>query len=261
MKKTETCGKTDIGLWRPNNEDRYLVIDDTGKDFDIHGLGKMFVIADGMGGHAAGEVASRMACEGMLTYYMMPSEATKKKISPDTILANLETVIRKTNSEIYKHGKRHRECAGMGTTLSVLLLWNDYALIGHVGDCRIYRLRGDSLERLTVDQTEVQSMLDDGTITSTQAASHPYRHVLLQAMGVSKHLDNVMTRVAEVVSGDIYLLSSDGLHDWVSDTDIQKTLTEHSALQPVCDALVKRALDKGGKDNITVLVIKALEGD
>lgn len=261
MKNTETCVKSDIGLWRPNNEDRFLVIDDTSNDFDIHGLGKMFAIADGMGGHAAGEVASKMACEGMLTYYMMPLEKAEKETSPDTILANIETVIRRANKDIYNHGQRHRKCIGMGTTLSVLLLWQNYAVIGHVGDCRIYRLRGTSLEQLTVDHTEVQSLLDDGTITPAEATSHPFRHVLLQAVGVSEHLDNVMTRVEKIESGDIFLLSSDGLHDWVSDAEIQKTLTGHPASQPVCEALVKLALDKGGKDNITVVVVKVLEGD
>ena len=117
------------------------------------------------------------------------------------------------------------------------------------------------MERLTVDHTEVQSLLDEGAITPAQAASHPYRHVLLQTLGVSEHLDTVMTRIEKVESGDIYLLSSDGLHDSVSDAEILKALTDRPASKAVCKALVKLALDKGGKDNITVLVVRVLGGD
>ena len=258
---TETYAKTDTGLLRQNNEDNYLVIDDAGKDFDIRGFGKMFAVADGMGGHAAGEIASKMACQGLLTYYMQQPEKTEDLSSPDYHLKSLEMVIHRTNREIYDHGQQHNECFGMGTTLSVLVLWEAYCLIGHVGDSRIYRLRDNSLEQLTVDQTKVQRMLEDGTITPDQVMSHPYKHVLSQALGVSKRLDKVLTRLEEITPGDIYLLSSDGLHDHVPETDIRKTFADHSAPRSICEALVKLALDHGGKDNVTVVVVKVMEGD
>jgi protein phosphatase len=259
MNNTETYAKTDTGLWRQNNEDSYLVIDDDAKDFDIRGFGGMFAIADGMGGHAAGEVASKMACRGLLTYYTQQPKKGEDLSSPYYHLKNLEKVIHKTNREIFNHGKQHNECFGMGTTLSVLVLWEKYGLIGHVGDSRIYRQRDSSFEQLTVDQTKVQSLLEDGTITPDQAISHPYKHVLSQALGVSKHLDEVMIRCEAVKAGDIYLLSSDGLHDHVPEKDIRKTLTDHSAPSSICEALVKLALDYGGKDNITVVVVKVSE--
>jgi protein phosphatase len=181
--------------------------------------------------------------------------------STDKILMNIETVIHKTNREIYDHGRQNEKCYGMGTTISVLVLWENNALIGHVGDSRIYRQRNNSLEQLTVDQTETQSMVEKGYITPKQATSHPYRHVLLQALGVSQTLDTVMTRHEAIKAGDIFLLSSDGLHDLVSDTEIEKTLTDYSEPKSVCENLVKLALSDGGKDNITVVVVKVLEGD
>ena len=261
MNDIEAYVKTDIGLRRDTNEDSYLIIDDTNKNFDIRRFGKMFVVADGLGGHAAGEVASKMACEGMLTYYMQQPAETGILTSPDKILMNIETVIHKTNREIYDHGQRNKKYHGMGTTLSVLVLWGNNTLIGHVGDSRIYRQRNNSLEQLTVDQTEVQSLVEKGYITPKQAASHPYRNILLQAVGVTENLDKVVTRLEEIKAGDIYLLSSDGLHDLVSDAEIQQTLTDYTKSQSACENLVKQALMYGGKDNITVVVVKVLEGD
>ena len=144
MNDIEAYVKTDIGLRRFNNEDSNLIIDDTNKDFDVHRFGKMFVVADGLGGHAAGEVASKMACEGMLTYYMQQPDEKEALVNSDKILMNIETVIRKTNREIYNHGRQNEPCYGMGTTVSVLVLWENNALIGHVGDSRIYRQRNNS---------------------------------------------------------------------------------------------------------------------
>ena len=248
--------KTDIGYRRKNNEDRYLVVDDTVKAYNTRLFGEMFLVADGMGGHAAGEVASKMACEGMLNYYLQEPEDVDFSTSPDMMLNRLETIIRNTNRKIYQHGQTHREFLGMGTTLSVLALFQNHALIGHVGDSRIYRQRDGTIERLTVDQTEVQALVNLGYLTDEQASVHPYRNILLQAVGVSEELEEVFTGIEEVQSRDIFLLSSDGLHDLVPDVEIQKTLCDHPNLKSACDHLVRLALENGGKDNITVVLVR-----
>jgi protein phosphatase len=248
--------KTDIGYRRKNNEDRYLVVDDTIKTYNTRLFGEMFLVADGMGGHAAGEIASKMACEGMLDYYLQKPEDVNFSTSPEMMLKRLETIIRNTNRKIYRHGQTHREYRGMGTTLSVLALFQNHALIGHVGDSRIYRQRDGAIERLTVDQTEVQALVNMGYLTEEQASAHPYRNILLQAVGVSEELEEVFTRTEEVQSRDIFLLSSDGLHDLVPDVEIQKTLCDHSTLKSACDHLVRLALENGGKDNITVVLVR-----
>ena len=258
MSDITSYAKTDIGYRRKNNEDSHLIIDDTIITHNTRFFGKMFLVADGMGGHAAGEVASKMACEGMLNYYLQKSDDVNFPPSPKVILNRLETVIRKTNREIYQHGQSNKEYRGMGTTLSVLILFKNDALIGHVGDSRIYRQRDGSLAQLTVDHTEVQALVDMGYLTDKQASVHPYRNILLQALGVSEELEKVFTRIDEVKPGDIFLLSSDGLHDLVLDVEIQKTLRDHPAIESACNHLVQLALENGGKDNITVVLVRIL---
>ena len=247
--------KTDIGLRRENNEDNFLIVDPEKGDYDTDRFGVMFVIADGMGGHAAGEVASRMACENMLRYYA-ESEENCAFSEPESRFNHLEDVIHRTNNRIYRYSRDHKGCRGMGTTLSTLVLTEDTALIGHVGDSRIYRQRGDLLEQLTVDQTEAQSMVEMGYLTPEQAAGHPFRHVLLQAVGVAGGLEKIDTRIEEIKTEDIFMLSSDGLHDMVTDKEIQAILSANPDPQGACGQLVERALEKGGSDNVTVIVIR-----
>jgi protein phosphatase len=259
MSDIVSYAKTDIGYRRKNNEDSFLIIDDTKIMHNTRIFGKMFLVADGMGGHAAGEVASKMACEGMSNYYLRKPDDVNFSPSPEMILNRLETVIHNTNREIYRHGQINRDYRGMGTTLSVLILFKTHALIGHVGDSRIYRQRDGSLEQITVDHTEVQALVDMGHLTDKQASVHPYRNILLQALGVSETLEKVFTRIEEVKSGDIFLLSSDGLHDLVLDMEIQKTLCDHPVPESAGNHLVQLALENGGKDNITVVVVRILE--
>ncbi len=247
-------GKTDIGLFRENNEDSYLIVDPGNEAYDFSHSGLLFAVADGMGGHAAGEVASKMACEGLLEYYE-PS-IDQETGSSDLVfrLKQLRRVIRKTNKEIYRHAQTHPEFSGMGTTLSVLVLFPEFAIIGHVGDSRIYRFRNQNLKQLTTDHTEVRAMIDSGQLTPEEAAVHPFRHALLQAVGTMAELEAIDTGIESVQPGDLYLLSTDGLHDSISDKDIEQTLRETGDIHIACDRLVDLALKKRGRDNITLII-------
>jgi len=255
-------GKTDIGLRRSNNEDCFLIADDTVKHADTGRYGRMFVVADGMGGHAAGEVASKMACDGMREHYFRSDDISKvgTALYNRVTLKRVESAIHHANQAIYRHAQTNRECRGMGTTLSALVLRERKALIGHVGDSRIYRERGGSVEQLTVDQTEVQTLVEKGYVAVDQAADHPFRHILTQAVGVSETLEDVYTRISEVEPGDRFVLTSDGLHDYVPHGDIQRTLCEYREPESACNRLVELALESGGKDNITVVVVRVSEG-
>ena len=251
----KSCGKTDIGLSRENNEDCYLIVDPDNEAYDVSHSGLLFAVADGMGGHVGGEVASKMACEGLLEYYE-PSIDQKTELSePVFALGQLRRVIQKTNEEIYQYARSHPEFSGMGTTLSALVLFPEFAIIGHVGDSRIYRFRNRNLKLLTMDHTEVQAMIDSGHLTPEEAAVHPFRHALLQAVGTMAELETIDTGIESVQPGDLYLLSTDGLHDSISDKDIEQTLRETGDIHFACERLVDLALKKRGRDNITLIII------
>jgi len=248
-----SSGKTDIGLKRKNNEDRYLIVENREKGNDTGRFGKMFVVADGMGGHFAGETASRMACEGMLEYYK--NSSTGNQFSPEDLLTRLEDIIHITSKKITQFAYENREYSGMGTTLSVLVLHKKNALIAHVGDSRIYRLRGNEFKQLTTDHTQVQELVDMGRLTREEAASHHLRHLLSHAVGTEKGFDTVYKCIEQVQEEDIFLLCSDGLYDMMSDEEIKAMLLERSSPEEICDRLVKKAIEHGGKDNVTVVVI------
>jgi len=251
----KACGKTDIGLFRENNEDSYLIVDPGNETYDVVHRGLLFAVADGMGGHAAGEVASKMACEGLLEYYEPSIDQETESSDLVFRLEQLRRVIHKTNEEIYRYAQTHPEFSGMGTTLSVLILSPETAIIGHVGDSRIYRFRNRNLKQLTMDHTEVQAMIDTGYLTPDEAAVHPFRHALLQAVGTMAELEAIDTGIEPVQQGDLYLLSTDGLHDSISEEDIEQTLRETGDIHIACDRLVDLALKKGGRDNITLIII------
>ncbi len=256
----EYCKKTDIGLKRKRNEDFSLTPDDYQETFDTSSLGLVFAVADGMGGHPAGDVASRIACTAFVrTYYQMPVPKrlfyrglTLFDCRP--LVTRIVQTIKKTDREICKYACSHEKCQGLGTTLSVLVLKNNHAIIGHVGDSRIYRMRKGVLELLTQDHTFVQDLVDMGEITREEARENPMRHVLMQALGTG--MDEIFTRCERLEPGDIFLLCSDGLHDMVSETDIAAIIQKDMPIGKICEGLVQKALDEGGKDNVTTIVIK-----
>jgi PPM family protein phosphatase len=249
--------KSDVGLHRHNNEDYFLIVGPSSNRYNLKQSGMTFVIADGLGGHAAGEIASRMACEEVVSAYY--SDDVLFKDQTDTHegkVRKLEQATRSAHNKIIRLAKEKGEWRGMGTTLSVLVLTENKALIAHVGDSRIYLCRKNASERMTIDHTKSQALIDLGQILPEDESNSRCCHILTQALGGYDDLDAVFTRMEDIQEGDVFLLCTDGLHDLVTDSEIQEILAKNSLPQTNCDALVQAAIRKGGDDNITVIVIQ-----
>ncbi|WP_297057968.1 protein phosphatase 2C domain-containing protein [Thermosulfurimonas sp.] len=248
------CVRTDIGLRRKRNEDSYLVADRRDPL-----LGSLWAVADGMGGHPDGDLASRLVCRYLEElYFSSPSfkEALLYRLRPRALLSRLEKCVEEVQKRLLEYEKKHPESEGFGTTLSVLVLRGGHGFIAHVGDSRIYRLRHGDLTQLTTDDTLVQEMVEEGEMTEEEARTSRYRHILTQALGGG--YEKVRCFSIDIRPGDLYLLSTDGLHDLVPGTSIRKILLENP-LPRVCDMLVEAALARGGRDNVTVIVVR-IEG-
>ncbi len=244
--------KTDIGRKRDGNEDSFCV---------APGLG-LFVVADGMGGHAAGEVASQLAVrtiqEWMAKY--LSAEGVDMVGPPVTTCSRkanfLLSSIRQANRIIFDAARGRREYAGMGTTVASVLAVSDRVALAHVGDSRIYRIRDDGIVQLSRDHSLVQQQVERGVISPQEAHGSQYRHLITRALGLQ---ESVEVELAEqpALPGDVLLLCSDGLSDLVEDEEMLAIVQEHrDDLEKACRALVDRANYKGGDDNITALLIE-----
>lgn len=228
--------RTDIGKVRKQNEDAAW--------FDEKRA--VFAVADGMGGHLAGEVASRMAIDAVRN---MAHSGQTPGISP------LRDAVAAAHEAILAHARRHPECAGMGTTLSALWRGGNYVYIAHVGDSRIYRLRGGELEQITEDHSLVEELVRAKLITREEARTHPRRNIITRALGTQG--DNTPDLLAaDTKRGDIWLLCSDGLSGMVSDEKIARTLKKGGSLGAMADSLLEQALAAGGRDNITLVLYR-----
>ncbi|HID69020.1 MAG TPA: serine/threonine-protein phosphatase [Desulfobacterales bacterium] len=243
---------SDKGLRRENNEDNYLV------DTSDTKAGQIFAVADGMGGHAAGETASRIVCHELKEQWHAGFTAlADQQDDNDELVFLMEKIIYTVHKKILGFAEKNPDLFGMGCTLSSLILRDSRGLIGHVGDSRIYRFRAGVLEQLTKDHTELQRYIDLGRLTKEEAASHHLRHILSQAIGgKSDSFSRAFTLVFDVEPGDIFLLCSDGLYDMTGDAMIEEVLAAGLDLQETGDKLLQKALDKGGKDNVTLLLVK-----
>ena len=225
--------RTDIGKLRKQNEDAAW--------FDE--ARAVFAVADGMGGHLAGEVASRMAIEAV---QRMARENERPGI------AALREAVACAHETILAHAQDHIECAGMGTTLSVLWLGENYAYIAHVGYSRIYRLREGSLTQITQDHSLVEELVRAGLITREQARTHPRRNIITRALGTHGENEPDLL-VTDVQDGDVFLLCTDGLTGMVPDDEIERTLRD-CGIEAAADRLLALALDAGGRDNVTLIL-------
>ena len=243
--KPVAYGMTDVGKCRKINQDE-LLVDET------HGL---FAVADGMGGHAAGEVASQMAIEALTE--SMPGENDQLGDDPDAAARWLACAFREGNRMICESVMTRGEWRGMGTTIVALLNLGDRVVIGHVGDSRAYLLRDTELHRLTSDHSYVNEQVKLGLLTDDEAQRHPMRNIVTRALGNRTDLE-VELRHHDVRPGDLYLLCSDGLNSMLHDDEIASMLREHAANpERACQALVAAANERGGEDNITVIVLRA----
>ena len=236
--KITYAGNTDVGNIRANNEDV----------FDICEGRHYCLVADGMGGAAAGEVASRIFAETADAVF-----AGHDGQSEENTIARVQATFKLANDKILKHVKRNPADHGMGCTAELLAFTRDSFIIGHVGDSRTYRLRNNTLKQLTKDHSLVQEQLDQGLITPEEARHHAMRNVILRAVGVN---DTVALDIlkGKTNSGDLFLLCSDGLSDMVEATVLWSILTGQGSLRDKVAALIDQAKEAGGKDNVTVVL-------
>lgn len=245
--KWSHAGKTDIGSVRPGNEDAFFVDGE-------HGV---FLVADGMGGHAAGEVASRMVVE-MVGPDM--SRSVAQGLRGHELEERATALVREANRAVIERADSEPEKRGMGTTLTLLALvpTGSYC-IAQVGDSRAYRLRDGGIEQLTRDHTVVQQQVEQGVLTNDEARMHPLSHVLTRALGTDPDIEPDTFR-GEARPGDLYLLCSDGLSGMLSDARIHEIVSEHGEDPGTAvDALIEAAKSAGGQDNITAVLVK-IEG-
>jgi serine/threonine protein phosphatase PrpC len=239
-----TAAKSAVGLVRAGNEDAALT------------SSELVAVADGMGGHAAGEVASRLAITTLATRSQVFLNPEMDKDSADDYFALSQLEI---DSVLARSSDENPALTGMGTTLSALFLRGSAVAALHIGDSRIYRLRGNTFEQLTVDHTVIQELLDQGAITEAEVATHPQRSVLTQVlMGDGRNQPSLS--IYETKRDDRFLLCSDGLSGVLSLKDM-KTILKGKARGTAVDALIDAAYINGAPDNVTVIVADVLEND
>jgi protein phosphatase len=250
----QTASLTDPGRVRDHNEDCIESRPDIG----------LYVLADGMGGYNAGEVASGMAtsliADGLQEAWS-PRDAAR--LGRDQAKAKSEQVIRehilRSNSAIFTTSQNNPECAGMGTTLVMGLFYDNFVTVAHIGDSRMYRLRGDRMEQITRDHSLLQEQLDSGLITPEEAKMSQNKNLVTRALGIDPTVEPEI-HVHEAQADDVYLLCSDGLSDMVEDEEIRLTLiTLKSNPSLTVQQLVQAANDNGGRDNISAMLIRVAE--
>lgn len=232
--------RTDVGKVRRQNEDAAWLDEKLG----------VFAVADGMGGHLAGEVASGMAIDAV------------KRMAAEHDVASISVMreaVEAAHEAILAHAKENPACAGMGTTLSLMWRGGHYMYIAHVGDSRIYRFGAGGLEQITQDHSLVEELVRARILTREEARRHPRRNIITRALGTQG--DNAPDLLAaERRRGDVWLLCSDGLTGMVSDEEIARTLGETKDLDAAADSLLARALEAGGRDNVTLILWRDEEG-
>ncbi len=237
------CAATDSGLRRARNEDAFGVLPEE----------QLFVVADGMGGHSSGEIASRLSVETVEAFYKATAEGRLNGVTYESF--RLSRAIQLANSRLRDLAALRADLEGMGTTVVAALFEGERCYIGHVGDSRAYRLRGGRLERLTRDHSLLDDFIRKHDPSPDEIEAFPLKHVVLRALGIREQVE-VEVRPDEVRPGDTYLLCSDGLTDMVSDETLRQMMLAEPEPARLCEDLVEAAKEAGGFDNVTVLVVR-----
>ncbi|OGS46581.1 MAG: hypothetical protein A2539_01575 [Elusimicrobia bacterium RIFOXYD2_FULL_34_15] len=249
-------GKTDQGLVRENNED----------NFSVSEIINLFLVADGMGGHASGQVASKMAVDiikeqmehgfksNIIENYPVSMLPTKSKYA--NYLVNCLNI---ANNAIFEASQKYPQNSGMGTTIVAALIAEDNLIVAHVGDSRLYLIRDNDINPLTTDHSVVMEQVRKGLITMEQASKSDIQNILTRALGIDKTVNADVTEMP-LNNNDYVLLCSDGLLRMIPDSQILKTIEEYKEPNLICEKLVSLANDAGGKDNITVVVANIKKG-
>lgn len=239
------AAKSHIGLVRQLNEDGYAIAE------HIQPFG-VAVIADGMGGHLAGEVASSLAVETVVKH--IETKPDTENFDPLDLLAE---AMQAANGVVYERSCSSQGLSGMGTTLVAAMLSNDRIYLGHIGDSRGYLFHDGVLRQLTDDHTYVNELFKTGKITAEEMIFHPQRNIVTRAVGTDKSVQADLSQL-DWAEGDILLLCSDGLTNMVSTSEITEVLLQDTTLEAKVDQLIDRALNAGGADNITVVAVQNL---
>lgn len=249
--KLNFFGATDVGRRRKNNEDYFGIFEED----------QLFVVADGMGGHAAGEVASSTAVQAVAEFVALTARETDITwpwgVDPNlSMVANrLKTAIRFGNQKVLDLSLTQADYEGMATTIVGLLFEGATAHIAHVGDSRLYLVNESGIRQVTVDHSWVLEQVAQGVLTHDQARTHPLRNVVTRAIGAAPDL-NVDITTHEMAVGDVLLMCSDGLSGMVLDADLERIVRAHAEPKKAADLLIAEANAHGGEDNITVLIVK-----
>jgi serine/threonine protein phosphatase PrpC len=249
--RIEVAGETNVGRKRNHNEDNFAIMADYG----------LFLVADGMGGHAAGEVASKMALDSMQEFFAAtqsdpertwPYKMDRTKGYEEN---RLITGIKLANLRIYETAQRESKKRGMGTTFVGMFSANDGVYVAHVGDSRVYRFRSGQLEMLTEDHSLLNDYIKMKRLTEEEIANFPHKNVIVRALGM-KDTVKVDTRFEVPVAGDTFLLCSDGLSGPVSDPEMAQILGTYSDIKTAASKMIEKANENGGPDNITCVLVR-----
>src|SRR5678815_1765706 len=244
--RIEVAGETNVGMKRTHNEDNFSIIEDAG----------LYIVADGMGGHASGEVASKMAVDALKEFFQATAsdpERTwpyKMDRSKGYEENRLITGIKLANLRIYESAQRDARQRGMGTTIVTMFAVEDGVYVAHVGDSRVYRVRDAKIEQLTEDHSLLNDYIKMKRLTAEEIANFPHKNVIVRALGM-KDTVKVDTRFEVPLLNDTYLLCSDGLSGPVSEPEMIDILVNHHDLKGATAKLIERANENGGPDNVT----------
>ncbi len=242
--------RTDVGKVRLENQD-FGTYTTAREGAASQAGGRLLIVADGMGGHRGGATASRLATETVKAQYL-GSET-------EDVAAALRDAVKRANARIFSEAQSNPDLRGMGTTTSALVIRGNQSWFAHVGDSRIYFVRNNDIKQLTEDHSLVATMVREGLLTSQEAENHPRRNVLQRSLGVGEEVEIDVRGPMDVQEGDVFVLCSDGLHGLVKEDEIRDIakLTPHQA----AEEFVKRALERGAPDNVTVIVAKVVRAD
>src|SRR6266705_2006441 len=261
--KVQVFAKTDLGKTRDHNEDRFLVADLTRREasllpnvreHDVGERGSLFVVADGMGGAAAGELASEMATE-TIYQQMLRAWGGERETTPQRFAYRLKEAVEVANGHIHAYAKAHPDVRGMGTTTTAVGVLGDHFYLSQVGDSRAYLIRNGRAVQLTKDQSLMQRLVEAGELTEEEAAKSERRNIILQALGPDARVKVDLTH-QELRRGDLLVLCSDGLSGLVKKEEIAEVVGQGTELAAAADRLIALANERGGPDNITVIIAR-----
>lgn len=257
MLRFVVSGLTDIGMLREENQDQ---LGDFEPETSARTLGRLLIVADGVGGHRGGKIASAMAVEGLANaYYSLENDDTLPPGSAPTIEDRLVRSFREANDRIFARAQQDPSVHGMASTCTALVLYAGRVFVAHLGDSRAYLVRDARIRQLTTDHSLVQERVEAGLLTPEEARIHADRNIITRSLGFELHIDpEVLKPPIAVQPGDRYVLSTDGLHGVIADDEIAQTVQRFDPPE-ACRRLVESANASGGPDNITVQVLRVDE--